>query len=128
MKFIELLESRDLLSVAHVDVPPVAPSNVSATLVTVSGKKYVQLKWSDNSYNEDWFIVLSAKGKNPVGNVWKEYTRSPYLTYKYTVGRRSMNIPYVKNMSWAVQAYRNTPSGDTYRWSDMVPLRGCFVA
>ncbi len=46
MQMLENLESRRMLSaavVAHLDVPPTAPSNVLAKLVKVSGVKKVQI-------------------------------------------------------------------------------------
>jgi len=130
LEYFEYLEKRLCLSSysqynPSIDIPPKAPSNVSATLVVIKNQKFVQVKWSDNSTNEDWFNILVAKGKNPIGNVWS--TKQIVGGFKSTTGRIIVNIPYTKGFSWAVQSYRDTPKSDIYRWSVGVPILGVFV-
>ena len=112
---------------ASKDIAPVAPSNVSAAVVTVKGVKMIQFKWTDNSPNEDWFDIYVASGKNPIGNVWS-------IKYMVATGHKTqtgeriiVNIPYIGKRSWKVASYRDTPATDIYRWSGAAPMLGCYV-
>jgi hypothetical protein len=83
----------DELDIITLDpVPPLAPSDLKSTIIS---KKSVTLAWSDNSNNENGFIVLrsllsknnfiTAATLNPNTTVYTDYGLLPDISYSYIV-------------------------------------------